>query len=255
MDNFYRERWKVAMNVHCLKETRKMCSNIKYNCFTHHQTRPSLQRIVTRLQLIWSKINVCSNNLSRDYWSSLELVSEWSPGTGAWYEYLNRPIIGPGLSSLRIPGQHLQCHSTDFVWFNTLDYIDKAEHFVCPDYEIKHHSTPTYIPHYAKRYIFLFTFVLGHHYLTPQKGITGIVGRRSKTWTTFTTTSLINILLLSLTLAPLLHIGTSEGVLENLHLRGTATHLLFTVGNTNVCISPHTIGQQQLWSCCEFNSD
>ena len=138
------------MNVYCLKETRKMCSNIKYNCFTHHQTRPSLQRIVTRLQLIWSKINVCSNNLSRDYWSSLELVSEWSPGTGAWYEYLNRPIIGPGLSSLRIPGQHLQCHGTDFVWFNTLDYIDKAEHFVCPDYEIKHHSTPTYIPNYVR---------------------------------------------------------------------------------------------------------
>lgn len=144
------------MNVHCLKETRKMCSTIKYNCFTHHQTRPSLQRIVTRLQLIWSKINVCSNNLSRDYWSSLELVSEWSPGTGAWYEYLNRPIIGPGLSSLRIPGQHLQCHSTDFVWFNTLDYISKAEHFVCPGYVDTTHSTfaadshPSSIPHFLK---------------------------------------------------------------------------------------------------------
>ena len=128
----------------------------KIHCFTHHQTRPSLQRIVTRLQLIWSKINVCSNNLSRDYWSSLELVSEWSPGTGAWYEYLNRPIIGPGLSSLRIPGQHLQCHSTDFVWFNTLDYISKAEHFVCPGYVDTTHSTfaadshPSSIPHFLK---------------------------------------------------------------------------------------------------------
>ena len=99
--------------VHCLEEKGKKCSTIN---FTHHQTRPSLQRIVTRLQLIWSKINVCSNNLSGDYSSSLELVSEWSPGTGAWYEYLNRPIIGPGLSSLRIPGQHLKWqNSTDFV--------------------------------------------------------------------------------------------------------------------------------------------
>ena len=102
--------------VHCLEEKGKKFSTIKHNCFTHHQTRPSLQRIVTRLQLIWSKINVCSNNLSGDYSSSLELVSEWSPGTGAWYEYLNRPIIGPGLSSLRIPGQHLKWqNSTDFV--------------------------------------------------------------------------------------------------------------------------------------------
>ena len=180
-------------------------------------------------------------------------------GMNIWIDQLLAQDSAQGL--LRIPGQHLQCHGTDFVWFNRLDYIDKTEHFVCPDYEIKHHSTPTYIPNYVcekcdqhtkKRYIFIYhctSSPLSH----TQKGITGIVGRRSKTWTTFTTTSLINILLLSLTLAPLLHIGTSEGVLENLH--GTATHLLFTVGYTNVCMSPHTIGQQQLWTCCEFNSD
>ena len=40
--------------------------------------------------------------------------------------------------------------------------------------------------------------------------------------------------ILSLTLAPLLHIGTSDGVLED--LCGTATHLLFTVGDTNACL-------------------
>ncbi len=41
-----------------------------------------------------------------------------------------------------------------------LDCIDKAEHFKCPDYEIKHHSTPTYIPHYAKHYIFYLPLYL-----------------------------------------------------------------------------------------------